>query len=74
MESPTGIEKGTSTGANFSGRRNLTNERLDNVLLVAGILRKVAEVIFMNGVGGSYLGVKAIQDVHSSYCEKIKIS
>jgi len=74
IESPTDIDKGTSTGADFSGRRNLTNELLDNVLLVAGILRKVAELNVVNGVGGSYLGMKAIQDVDSSYFEKIKRS
>lgn len=45
MESPTGIVKGISTGADFSGRRNLTNELLDNVLLVAGIVREFSKLI-----------------------------
>ncbi|MFJ7936146.1 glucose-6-phosphate isomerase [Sporosarcina sp. NPDC096371] len=62
---------GTSIGADFLGWRNLPEEVLENelesVLAVADKLRKSAEIVVVIGVGGSYLGAKAIQDVLSPY-------
>lgn len=40
--------------------------------MVAGLCRKFAELIFVNGVRESYLGIKAIQDAHSPYFEKFR--
>lgn len=68
------MANGTSKGADFLGWRNLPNDALENelesVLAVAEKLRKAAEVVVVIGVGGSYLGAKAVQDALSPYFEK----
>ncbi|WP_172370001.1 glucose-6-phosphate isomerase [Sporosarcina jiandibaonis] len=66
------MEAGTSVGAEFLGWRNLPNEapELDNVMEVAAKIRELAEVVVVIGVGGSYLGSKAVMDALAPYFEK----
>ncbi len=68
------MANGTSKGAEYLGWRNLPEEvlanELEDVLAVADKLRKVAEIVVVIGVGGSYLGAKAVQDALSPYFEK----
>ncbi len=68
------IEAGTSIGAEFLGWRHLPSEidqsELKKVKETADHLRKLAEVVVVIGVGGSYLGAKAVQDALSPYFNK----
>lgn len=68
------MTNGTAKGADFLGWTNLPNElpadELKSVLEVAERLRKTAEVVVVIGVGGSYLGSKAVQDALSPYFER----
>ncbi len=68
------MDEGTSKGAAFLGWRNLPDEilanELENILAVARELRKAAELVVVIGVGGSYLGAKAVQDALSPYFQK----
>ncbi len=68
------MNKGTSAGAEFLGWKNLPNElpknELENVLEVAKNIRKIADIVVVIGVGGSYLGAKAVQDALSPYFQK----
>lgn len=68
------MANGTSKGADFLGWRNLPEEvltnELEDVLAVADKLRKAAEIVVVIGVGGSYLGAKAVQDALSPYFER----
>lgn len=68
------MKQGTSKGADFLGWVDLPNElpqdELQSVLETAEKLRKSAEVVVVIGVGGSYLGSKAVQDALSPYFEK----
>ena len=66
------MESGTSKGAEFLGWRDLPNEapELENVLEVAAKIRKLAEVVVVIGVGGSYLGSKAVKDALAPYFGK----
>lgn len=65
------MEAGTSVGADFLGWRKLPSEidqeELKSVLETAERIRKQAEVVVVIGVGGSYLGAKAVQDALSPY-------
>lgn len=67
------MDNGTSAGAEYLGWRNLPNElpanELESVLEVAEKLRNAAEIVVVIGVGGSYLGAKAVQDALSPYFE-----
>ncbi|AOV08590.1 glucose-6-phosphate isomerase [Sporosarcina ureilytica] len=66
--------EGTSIGAEFLGWKQLPNEidqeELNQVLATAEKLRKSADVVVVIGVGGSYLGAKAVQDALSPYFGK----
>ncbi len=68
------MENGTSIGSDFLGWRDLPNtlpaDELTSVLKTAEKLRKLAEVVVVIGVGGSYLGAKAVQDALSPYFER----
>ena len=67
------MNEGTTEGAEFLGWRNLPNEasnELAEVLSVAKKLREKAELVVVIGIGGSYLGARAIQDALSPYFEK----
>lgn len=65
------MEAGTSVGADFLGWRKLPGEidqeELKSMLETAERIRKQAEVVVVIGVGGSYLGAKAVQDALSPY-------
>lgn len=65
------MEAGTSVGADFLGWRKLPVEidqtELKSVLETAEQIRKQAEVVVVIGVGGSYLGAKAVQDALAPY-------
>jgi glucose-6-phosphate isomerase len=66
------MKAGTSEGAEYLGWQNLPYEapELENVMEVAGKIRKLAEVVVVIGVGGSYLGSKAVKDALAPYFEK----
>lgn len=68
------MEEGTSVGADFLGWRKLPveldQEELKSVIETAERLRKQAEVVVVIGVGGSYLGARAVQDALSPYFGK----
>ena len=66
------MKAGTSIGAEFLGWQSLPHEapELDKVLKVASKIRKLAEVVVVIGVGGSYLGSKAVKDALAPYFEK----
>jgi len=68
------MANGTAVGGEFLGWKNLPNEipsnELKEVLEVAARLRKSSEVVIVIGVGGSYLGSKAVIDALSPYFEK----
>ena len=68
------MNKGTSEGADYLGWKNYPNEiplnELQDALNVAKKLRENAELVVVIGIGGSYLGAKAIQDALSPYFEK----
>lgn len=60
------LHNGTGKGNDFIGWLNLpketTNEFLDDIIATAQLLRKKCEVIVVAGIGGSYLGAKAVND------------
>ncbi|MCZ2258458.1 glucose-6-phosphate isomerase [Sporosarcina sp. G11-34] len=68
------MASGTAVGGEFLGWKNLPNEiptnELEEVLEVAARLRKSSEVVIVIGVGGSYLGSKAVIDALSPYFER----
>ncbi|MBO0588902.1 glucose-6-phosphate isomerase [Sporosarcina sp. E16_8] len=68
------MNKGTTEGADYLGWKDLPNEvpsnELAEVLNVAKKLREKAELVVVIGIGGSYLGARAIQDALSPYFEK----
>lgn len=68
------MNKGTSEGADYLGWKNYPNEitlnELEEALRAAKKLREHAELVVVIGIGGSYLGAKAIQDALSPYFEK----
>ncbi|KAA0966918.1 glucose-6-phosphate isomerase [Sporosarcina sp. ANT_H38] len=68
------MNKGTSEGADYLGWKNYPNElplhELEETLDAANKLRENAELVVVIGIGGSYLGAKAIQDALSPYFER----
>ncbi|WP_399629140.1 glucose-6-phosphate isomerase [Sporosarcina sp. SG10008] len=68
------MNKGTSEGADYLGWKNYPNEisshELEDALKAAKKLRENADLVVVIGIGGSYLGAKAIQDALSPYFEK----
>ena len=64
-----GLENGTCKGNDFLGWMDLpveiTEDELNRILICAGKLRKQAEVIVVVGIGGSYLGAKAVIEAMS---------
>lgn len=60
------LHKGTGKGNDFLGWLNLpteiTDEHIADILATAGHLRKKCEIIVVIGIGGSYLGAKAVID------------
>jgi len=68
------MNKGTSEGADYLGWKNYPNEisltELGDAMKAAKKLRENADLVVIIGIGGSYLGAKAIQDALSPYFEK----
>ncbi len=63
------LVKGTGKGNDFLGWMNLPEDikpQLDDIQATADLLRKECEVIVCIGIGGSYLGAKAVIDALSS--------
>ena len=63
------LEKGTGAGNDFLGWMNLPADirsQLSNIQATADLLRRECEVIVCIGIGGSYLGAKAVIDALSS--------
>lgn len=66
------LHKGTGKGEgrNFLGWLNLpssiTDEDLDEIIAVARNLRRCCEVVVVAGIGGSYLGARAVIDALSN--------
>nr|MBQ5605366.1 glucose-6-phosphate isomerase [Bacteroidales bacterium] len=64
------LHKGTGKGNDFLGWLNLpssiTEEFLNDVLATAESLRSKCEVVVVAGIGGSYLGAKAVIDALSN--------
>lgn len=71
------MNKGTSEGADYLGWKNYPNEisshELEDALKAAKKLRENADLVVVIGIGGSYLGAKAIQDALSPYFEKSRM-
>ncbi len=72
MKFHTNLDNRASTGTEFLGWRSLPNEILDIILALTGRLRKVAKLVVVIGVEGSYFGVKAVQDALYLYFKKIR--
>lgn len=63
------LTKGTGKGNDFLGWMNLPEDikpQLEDIQATAELLRKECEVIVCIGIGGSYLGAKAVIDALSS--------
>lgn len=63
------LVKGTGKGNDFLGWMNLPEDikpQLEDIQATADLLRKECEVIVCIGIGGSYLGAKAVIDALSS--------
>ena len=63
------LVKGTGKGNDFLGWMNLPEDikpQLEDIQATAELLRKECEVIVCIGIGGSYLGAKAVIDALSS--------
>ena len=63
------LTKGTGKGNDFLGWMNLPEDikpQLEDILATADLLRRECEVIVCIGIGGSYLGAKAVIDALSS--------
>lgn len=61
------LEKGTGAGADFIGWRELPNERLSSqelakIIEVANEIYEKADLLICVGIGGSYLGAKAVTE------------
>ena len=71
------LENGTGAGNDFIGWTNLAS-KTDNGLLeaiedTAGVLRENCEVVIVAGIGGSYLGSRAvIEALSNSFSQSIK--
>lgn len=64
------LEKGTGLGNDFLGWLHLpssiTKEHLDDLKATAQVLRENCEVVVVAGIGGSYLGARAVIEAMSS--------
>ena len=73
------LEKGTGLGNDFLGWLHLpssiTKEHLDDLKATAQVLRENCEVVVVAGIGGSYLGARAVIELcptASCGCKKRK--
>ena len=64
------LEKGTGLGNDFLGWLHLpssiTKEHLDDLKVTAQVLRENCEVVVVAGIGGSYLGARAVIEAMSN--------
>lgn len=60
------LEQGTGAGSDYLGWRNLpseiTDKELDEIEKAASQLRSLSEILVVVGIGGSYLGARAVND------------
>jgi glucose-6-phosphate isomerase len=67
------LENGTGKGNDFLGWVNLpssiTNEMVEDIIVTAENLRAKCDVVVVAGIGGSYLGTKAVVDALSNSFE-----
>ena len=67
------LEKGTGLGNDFLGWLHLpssiTKEHLDDLKATAQVLRENCEVVVVAGIGGSYLGARAVR----SYVQQLLV-
>ena len=70
------LEKGTGLGNDFLGWLHLpssiTKEVLDDINATAKVLRDNCEVVIVAGIGGSYLGARAVIETLSNSFEWLK--
>ena len=67
------LHEGTGEGSDFLGWVNLKNDEteLERIKSVANKIRKISDVLVVIGIGGSYLGARAvIESLSSSFEEK----
>ena len=71
-----GLEKGTCLGNDFLGWLHLpssiTKEHLDDIKACAKTLRENCEVVIVAGIGGSYLGARAVIEALSNSFQWLK--
>lgn len=64
------LEKGTGQGSDFIGWMDLASRTdralLDEIMSVAGILRENCDTVVVAGIGGSYLGSRAVIEAFQS--------
>jgi len=70
------LHKGTGQGKDFLGWLNLpfeiTEEELDQIEAAAAPLRDDSEVLVVVGIGGSYLGARAVNDALADHFAHLK--
>ena len=71
-----GLEKGTCLGNDFLGWLHLpssiTKEHLEDIKATAKVLRDNCEVVIVAGIGGSYLGARAVIEALSNSFQWLK--
>lgn len=67
------LEKKESMLDWFDVESTISNKELDKVISVSNYIRKNADVFLVIGIGGSYLGSKAIIEMFSKYFNKDKV-
>lgn len=69
------LERGTGAGNDFTGWLDLAStmdaEHLDRILSTAAVLRQECDVVVVAGIGGSYLGAKAVIEALSSSFDNV---
>ena len=64
------LENGQGAGNDYIGwvtlPSSITNDELDDIQNTANILRNKCEVVIVAGIGGSYLGARAVNDALAS--------
>lgn len=64
------LENGQGAGNDYIGwvtlPSSITNEQLDDIQNTANLLRDKCEVVIVAGIGGSYLGARAVNDALAS--------
>ena len=70
------LEKGTGLGNDFLGWLHLpssiTKEHIEDIKATAAVLRENCEVVVVAGIGGSYLGARAVIEAMSDSFQWLK--